>query len=717
MFSQCNDYYIVVMCRQCATLVLLLLRMWLADCLQMNPHQDHQFFAECIAKTSKEFFTTEHAILFSPPMSGLSNIEEEEDTDYLYHIYGIPESKVVSPNEGAKCWNAQGGDPPILLNCINTSFHPIEYFCKNRNQDNSYKLNFEGDQLVDSKILQYLHFEELWPITVKSYTNDWHRYSGEIYGHVMLVKKSDLKKNIEHFLNLLQYSESLSVENQVLVAVLDGWLSTDEVKEVFSEMFENQARYFIVLCQVDDEEINVYSWHTVKRNKYRQEIPHDIGVVATCNFNIGFKRESSLTESKNIYNMNGASFIMESRYFPPFTSEDYNGGMVLRLLTYIGRHMNCSKDIVEKGIHKDITAFRKNSDIEILVEHSHICSLHEMVRGNRVFYYALEYSWFTQTALPKNRWSSIFRVFAITNWCFIFLTLLTASLSFKLLDFLSTKYVLESLDREERNPRSLNANHMNKDSYLLDLWSVLLGMGVSKISQKSSIRILFVSWLLFSFALNTVYQTFVVSYFFDPGFEHQINTYEELKDLKYDLLFDSDPMLFYFMPIYSGTLYTPSVSRDAWKKVVKCIKYVINVPHSAALLSPDLYSYYLKEACKSEENVHLHKFTADSRQQNLMISVINPLLRNRIAILMSRLIEAGFPRKVMDEIIDPTGKSTVRMVWNPETEYIQLTVIHLQSIFALYLVGNILSMVIFTLELLSNNRHIRKWRKLKVNMN
>ncbi|KAJ9595524.1 hypothetical protein L9F63_013289 [Diploptera punctata] len=563
--------------------------------------------------------------------------------------------------------------------------------------------------------MQRLHREEKWSIILKPYTVDWYRFSGEINGCIFLVKKNDFQNRIADFLNMLKNVKSLSIDNSILIVIIDEWLSTTEVREIINVVIANHARYFAIFCRNEKGSYNVFTWNELQRNVFhtRNSIK-SIELIATCNSDTGFTKEPFFNREKNIINMESQSFLLKMREFPPFSFSSPHkacyDGMTIRLLSYIGKHMNTSENIFSSGVHKDFNTYGVQYDIHILIENSHICYLYDMASDKYIFYYALNYHWFTQRSEPHDRWASIFRVFTIGTWFFIVSTLISASIIFKVLhslnlkqDILKTGYKIEHV-----HPINMYHNKINKYNYLLNLWSILLGMGVNEISEKPSIRIFFMFWIVFSLALSTLYQTFVVSYFFDPGFKYQLNTYEELKDLKYELVFDSNTMLFTFMDIYSGTLYIPEGKMWEWDPIMAAIRYIIDQPNSAMFLSEEMYEYYFKKTCISNEIIDLHKFTSESSQKNSMILVSNPLLKNRIRILMSRLVEAGFPKKILYDIIDPTGKLTSRLSWNLETEYIQMALGHLQSILLLYLIGNLLAFLILILEILIKMRKCKE---------
>jgi hypothetical protein len=59
--------------------------------------------------------------------------------------------------------------------------------------------------------------------------------------------------------------------------------------------------------------------------------------------------------------------------------------------------------------------------------------------------------------------------------------------------------------------------------------AVILGVSAyDKVPEKIIIRASFLLWVMYSFALNLVYQTFLTTFLIDPGLEHEISTVDEL---------------------------------------------------------------------------------------------------------------------------------------------------------------------------------------------
>ncbi|PSN44492.1 hypothetical protein C0J52_09050 [Blattella germanica] len=292
----------------------------------------------------------------------------------------------------------------------------------------------------------------------------------------------------------------------------------------------------------------------------------------------------------------------------------------------------------------------------------------------------------------------MFRVFTISNWFLIFLTLLITSIIFNVIEVL---YQFLDVYKGKLQIYTENTNLAYTTSRcILDMWSVLLGIGVFSEPTKLSLRILFLTWIVFSLSINTIYQSFVVSYFFDPGLQHQVDSYDDIVDRNYTMLFDSELRALPYMFTNPGSVYISSESNQIERKLLEPINFVVNSPNSAILFSEELFNYYTQKLCKSSLFNKVHKFSSKSHHVHVFVNVINPLLRIRFRTLMQRLIQGGFPEKIMRDVTDPCGRFSFMTQKIGVDNYVQMSLLHFQSSLILYAVGIILAVVSFFCETL-----------------
>jgi hypothetical protein len=67
-----------------------------------------------------------------------------------------------------------------------------------------------------------------------------------------------------------------------------------------------------------------------------------------------------------------------------------------------------------------------------------------------------------------------------------------------------------------------------RESSLTNFWAVILGVSVSTMPRTPSLSSLFLTWVFFSLAFNTVFQVFLTTFLFDSDYETPIQNIDEL---------------------------------------------------------------------------------------------------------------------------------------------------------------------------------------------
>ena len=94
-------------------------------------------------------------------------------------------------------------------------------------------------------------------------------------------------------------------------------------------------------------------------------------------------------------------------------------------------------------------------------------------------------------------------------------------------------------------------------------------------------------WIMYRLAINTIFQTFVVSYFFNPGLQYQINSYKEMLDLNYTFVNTLlQPFHFHIM----GEKYHHG-------NPIACYSFLSAYQNSAAFLNKQLLLLHLQWYC------------------------------------------------------------------------------------------------------------------------
>ncbi|KAJ9594362.1 hypothetical protein L9F63_014204 [Diploptera punctata] len=304
-------------------------------------------------------------------------------------------------------------------------------------------------------------------------------------------------------------------------------------------------------------------------------------------------------------------------------------------------------------------------------------------------YLSIEYTFFVPRSDLNQRWSTIFRVFHKTTWICLFLALVSTSIVLKIL-------------YKHQIPQNKSVHEV------LKIWSLLLNMGIN-IPENGILRIVFFSWLLFSLCINTVFQTYVTSYFMDPGRQHQIDTVDELVDLDYQFVFDNQ------IP-YLHVNYVKRFNERSYVHAEYCsicvIEHAFLTPKTALFMNDDELKILKTRSCV-RDLPDLYKFKKVILEIPVYMLVLPPLLQKSLNRLVSRLTEAGLPAKFTRDYINPKG---IQIFDDPlKGEYSQMDLQILQSPFILLVFGLAVSSIVFICELISAHVKILKFLHGKSN--
>jgi len=245
-------------------------------------------------------------------------------------------------------------------------------------------------------------------------------------------------------------------------------------------------------------------------------------------------------------------------------------------------------------------------------------------------YFMMRFRWYVPCSIKYPRWSSIFRILSVELWLVLIVSIVIAAVSSTLLGRYS--YTLEW------------QNYNSLSSSLTNFWAVILGVSVSTMPRASSIRSLFLAWVVFSLAFSTVFQAFLTTFLIDSGYKTPIQNLDEMFASGIKLLYPTG--FNYFVDngdetnaakLKSNRLVCPSnVNCGAWALYHKNI----------SILIPDMMAeeYYAKGdfvgdnskplVCRLEDGVFLNTGLA-------MIMFHGDPLMGRVNKIIDRVVEAG----------------------------------------------------------------------------
>jgi hypothetical protein len=195
--------------------------------------------------------------------------------------------------------------------------------------------------------------------------------------------------------------------------------------------------------------------------------------------------------------------------------------------------------------------------------------------------------------------------------------------------------------------------------------------------------------VVFSVAINNVFQSYITSFLVDPGFEHQIDTFGEVTESGLNI-FISERFEWY--------LYYTSVDKGritSRSDMNLLMQMALENKSSALFSSSSTMSFAFghnqsKYHALSEYSLQLHSI--------MLVKKGWPFLKQANTVI-SRLVEGGIPNNIMSNITNPKIYRYRRVgVWNLIAEYSSLSAGRLQAAFLLLVAGLGLSAVAFAVE-------------------
>ncbi|KAJ4448705.1 hypothetical protein ANN_00095 [Periplaneta americana] len=512
-------------------------------------------------------------------------------------------------------------------------------------------------------LLQYLHAVEQWPILVSPTTTLPTRGEYENFIFTVNYKNNDLSNLQLEINNQIKFQVVNRLQNPTghFIVVVMGDPGMEEVaKKVFECFF--RINYFDSVVILREPEVLIGIW--IQDNEGGRFIEND-------------KFNKQLIEK----NFSSCCFGVESSYSDPFvilnhmdrysTKVEGLDAILLEMFkNLVGvSNKNCEEDTVLIMITNNM------ADLFIETIHFHLTTP----------YFTRSYKFFVPVAQMYPRWASLVRVFTPFVWVSILGSIVSTSLVVRvMIEWMSVK-----------DPNSYDGTlHC-----FLNTWCAILGVGVDKMPHSTSLRMHFLSWIIYSICVNAVFQAFFTSYMVDPGRQHQIDTLHEILDHNYTILTEDIHILLAYSSMYDieNRSYFALSSAEA-------LKVAFLSEDAAVVINEDFFTYYSKKLCGPTEPPVYHKFSGEAVQMHVqMIIPGSRYLCSKLNQLLGRLVQAGIPRKLMKDITDPLGQLNInRASVDLREEYVTMTLGIVQSPFIFLFLGLLLSIVVFLVYTFKN---------------
>jgi hypothetical protein len=433
-----------------------------------------------------------------------------------------------------------------------------------------------------------------------------------------------------------------------------------------------------------------------------------------------FLRNVSLFPSKIPRDLGGCCMRAAAVPQPPFvmssdrqTNEGnigtYDEGSVVRLFLFIAEVMNMSVTITatEDKIYVWPTKLpngtwtsalgdidNKKADIafsELLL------NLDRLVYFDTTSIYSFSgLAWIVPCAKPFERWSSIIRVFSISMWSLLFVSIIICT------GFMYFLTKCHSNITENVGP------YRNISDCFYNVLAVYLAISVPKIPNTGHLKIYFIMLVWYCLAVNTVFQAFVTSYLTDPGFHKQISSVEDV--IASGLEYGFYPRMRVLLPDASDWRFRKILSCRLPCYDSSCIDRVIE-KNDFATIGDSTHAEYIKTYVPYDKNGKstLCTFTQESTTKPMaMYLEKGHLLTENINRIIDIAVVSGLYYFWFKNIMD-TSRIKAAVVETPiiTDDYTVLLLTHLQGVFYLLELGYCLSFLTILGELLYNKLSVR----------
>ncbi|PSN56917.1 Ionotropic receptor 784 [Blattella germanica] len=622
----------------------------------LNSKVDEQGIANCVVELCKRIIPSGSTIFISLPIANYTLYSFGEENPFPV----IVKKRTFNLEYSSFCWTNKS-----TISAFYVVKNPA--YCPARDKIYvSNSLNYYQDYL-----LHYMHLLQRWCIVLSPtfYKGDHvNLLSTKFYYFILLItyEDNDVQNTLSELrkhLKLLMDSDTFNIfATFILVVTGEIWFS--KLSDTIFSYLQMRYVYHIYLVVQTEEYISVYTWFP-----YRSP-------SGEC---------GSFKESVLLFTYIGRSLITNDE--TPKADIFSNCTLSTRLLTRepftilekVSSKVSYVKDGLFPRLLKAIATHMKFSDKTCTIEFNK-CDIN--IQDSLYWsdqsvtnFFTIESTFFLLHSERYPGWSSVLRVFDFTVWLSFVLSLLITGL---FLIYLSRFF----------NDSDLYRSFV---SSILNLWSVILGISVSEIPHSFPLRASFMSWVIFSLCINTVFQTYVTSYLIDPGFQHQIDTIEELKNLNYSIGICESTVYDYFADEteFMGQSYFFIRNSD-------CLLFSLLVPNSAVLISEEVFIYNIQRLCDTYDIPYYHKFSRIVLNLHAGLELFTSRDAHKtMNVLIARLVSAGIPDKLMRDVLYSNGMGLKVGLTFVDSEYAPISLEHMQSPFLAMFIGFLISIIVF----------------------
>ncbi|PSN53414.1 Ionotropic receptor 744 [Blattella germanica] len=430
----------------------------------------------------------------------------------------------------------------------------------------------------------------------------------------------------------------------------------------------------------------------------------NVSIIGKCLYEGQFLKDRELFPQKVPLNLNNCKLIISlypnEPYFilsQNYTVDNYTyykfEGIEMVFLNYASEVMNFSYEFQILG-GDNLYEIYSNGLIAIMAKKTNIimgmfplfpqlCAFADPT----VPYIFTSSEWFVPCAKQNPTSGNILKVFDISVWLVTVVVLVFSSLVFLCLSKIKEK----------------SKSYNNLSYCFLYIWAILISVSAEHIPVGTQFRMFVLLFVLFSFVLSTIFQSFFTAFLIEPTFEKQIKTFEDHNER--GIKFASGEMI-ESLSVMVGTYF-----QDKINHVVNCPDYIPcmieGLKYNNISFLGEKYSTLFMGSqlglTASPGKTFCTLLTVGSGPVCMYFSKGHPILE-RINFLIRLCFESGFLGMYWSQLT--TDKARQYTVQEENDEYTAFNLFHLYTSFLYLLFGYAISLSSFFFEV--SFKHLRK---------
>jgi hypothetical protein len=534
-------------------------------------------------------------------------------------------------------------------------------------------------------------------LQILSYSASWNPRARFIVTVVMTTKLYDSHVTARHLL------EEISLWNIFNVIVI---IKAAEIQTATQDTE--------VIKNIDVQNFHIYTWFPYQAPDRCLNV-HDITLLDSwlMEGNGRLNNNVNLFPDKIKYNLNGcpitaATFPVDFvvgpyRYLDTTTPYvTYESGIEVRFIKLMADKLNLTlrfrppplndekwgslaEDGMFTGLLGDVVYGRADVGFAAWPLHTQLLVIMDATKS----YFRDDWVWWVPCAKKVPRWKSISKVFLPSTWIALLVSVMFAVV------------VILCMVACEPSERKIYRNCGNCVS---SVWATVLGVSIPLMPKTIPVRMFLISWIWYCLAINTIFQTFLISFLIEPGLQRQMNSIQEIlaSKVKYGYNEWFDMVVRDAEDELSKTILQNRIACNEGNEP-PCLDWVAHHDNFSLLCSRTLLDYLLTREYLDKNGKPLICQAGGLFFPLNYVTYMakwNPLL-SRFNDMITRVLESGIAGKWIQSGLYlqrvHAGTTGGRAVVG---EYYDISLEHSQGIFAILLPGIALSVTVLFLELL-----------------